>query len=143
MTPTLIVHITTCSLGYLLFGIAFVIGCVYRFRDLAIKHKRIKLPDRFPLSLQQLDRALFLSICLGLGFLTVGIPTGLMVLKAHSGVVSITSSRLLLPVSIWIFYMLILYLRYIKGVRGKNPARLAAIGFTCALISFLIELFML
>ncbi|WP_027185066.1 cytochrome c biogenesis protein CcsA [Desulfovibrio inopinatus] len=143
MTPTLVVHIAACSLGYLLFGFAFCVGCVYRYRDHIIKHKKLKLTDRFPFSLQQLDRILFTSICLGLGFLTIGIPTGVMVLKAQNGVLNLASGRLLLPVSIWLFYMLVLYLRYIKGVRGKNPARLAAIGFTCALLSFLLELFLL
>ncbi len=140
MPVTLILHIAISSLGYLLFGAAFAISCVYIYRDHAIKTKQFKMGDRFPWSLNQLDRALFISLIAGFVFMGIGLLLGIYVHKLVYGIVDLTSPRLIFPFFIWLFYLALLLFRLLTGLRGRIPAQLAACGFSCAALSFLFEL---
>lgn len=143
MSALLIVHIAACSLGYLLFGVAFVVARVYIHREKAIKTKRLRLNDRFPWSLNQLDRCLFMTLVAGFIFLSLGLPTGVAIQKAVNGVADFSSPRLLFPAAIWFFYLLILAFRQVTGLRGKLPASLAVSGFNFTAFSFLFEMYLL
>lgn len=140
MPIVLIMHIAACTVGYLAFGCAFVVACMYLVRDHSLKTKRFKLGDRFPLSLNQLDRYLFLSLLFGFSMMSVGIPLGVIVQKAMYGKVDYTSIRTIFPAVIWLFYFIVLLVRQFTGLRGKVPAYLSAYGFSCAAFSFIYEL---
>ncbi|CCH50268.1 cytochrome c biogenesis protein CcsA [Pseudodesulfovibrio piezophilus] len=140
MSNLLIIHITACSLGYILFMCAFMIACVYIGKERAIKSKRIKLSSSFPFSLNELEQMLFLSLSIGFAFLSLGIPLGVLAQKAMYGSVNLTSIRLILPSAIWLFYLLIFIFRSLTGVRGKTTAYMAVYGFNCTAFSFLIEM---
>ncbi len=140
MTPLLITHILTCTLGYALFALACGIAFVFIRRERAIKEKTLRLDQHFRLSLGQLDRVLLFTLFIGLALLTVGIPTGLMVQRVQHGAMDITSMRLVFPFVIWLFYLLIIVFRRVTGLRGKAVAHLAFYGFSCSVLSFLMEL---
>lgn len=140
MSPMLILHITISSISYILFGTAFAIACLYMYRNRKIKTKNITLDDRFPWSLDQLDRALFTTLIAGFVLMGVGLILGLAVHAAVYGNLRLVAPRLLFPLFIWMFYFLILLFRVLTGLRGTIPAHLTAYGILCVSLSFIYEL---
>jgi len=138
----LILHITICSLGYLLFGITSVIAFVYLKRERAIKTKAYKLGEGFPWSLRDLDRSFFVSLAAGFFAMGLGLLMGIALQNAKYGMVDLISSRILFPAGIWLFYLLILSFRLITGLRGKIPSYMAVYGFHAVILSFVLELYL-
>ena len=142
MPPILIFHIAACSLGYLCFAAAFAVACMYLHRDRSLKTKRVRLDGGRAWSLDKLDHALFLALVVGLVFLGVGLPTGVMVQQRMYGAADFASVRLLFPFTIWVFYLLIFLFRQLTGLRGRVPAYLSVLGFNCSVFSFLFEMYL-
>lgn len=142
MNTVLIAHIVLCSLGYLLFAAAFVLACVYMYRDRAIKTKQFRLGSSFSLSLNHLDRLLFLTLTAGFVLTGIGLPLGLAVQKTVHGTVDLTSLRFTLPAAIWLFYLFMLLFRLLTGLRGRIPAQLSVFGFNFAAFSLIFELYL-
>jgi len=140
MSALLFLHIIICSLGYLLFGITSVIAFVYLKRERAIKTKAYRLGEGFRWSLHDLDRSLFVSLTLGFVAMGLGLLMGIALQSAKYGMVDLTSSRILFPAVIWLFYLLILSFRLTTGLRGKIPSYMAVYGFHVVVVSFVLEL---
>ncbi len=140
MSTLLLFHIITCSVGYMLFGAACFIACAYIKVEQSIKSKTVRLNGRFPWSLQQLDRLMFATLIAGFALLSTGIPAGLMIQKSICGQITLISPRIILPLTVWSFYLLILVYRLRTGLRGRIPAYLAVCGFNFAVVSFLYEI---
>lgn len=142
MPALLVLHIAICSLGYLLFGVAFVIACIYLWRERTLKTKTLKLGERFRWSLNKLDRWLFASLLVGFITMGLGLATGIALQNAMNGSMDLTSPRLLFPAVIWFFYLLILVFRLLTGLRGRIPSYMAVYGFKAVALSFLFELYL-
>lgn len=143
MSSLITIHIWTSSISYLMFGFAFAIGNLYTYRYRVIKHKRLTLPDRFPWSMARLEDCLRITTVTGFILLNLAIPTGILIQREIIGQINIFSPRIIFPFFIWFYYLFILVIGRLAGIRGIRHANFSAHGFQLMCFSFIFELFLL
>lgn len=136
----LIIHIVSCALSYVFFGLAFVLALTYMRRAGRLKRKAVRLNERFPFSLHRLDLALYNSLLTGSVLLAIGLPTGLIAQENMTGIMDITSLRLMIPMVVLSFYLCAVLFRYLRGMQGMQAARMATIGFASMTFALIFEL---
>ena len=141
MSNFLIVHIATSTAGYLVFAIAFVIACLFIYREKTIKSKNVNLKEKFSFSLDILDKYMFTALTVGFILLSVGIPTGALLQRKMFGSINMFSPRLAIPSVLWLFYLIIIYARYKSGYRGRVTSYLVIFGGCCTMLSLFYELY--
>ncbi len=84
-------------------------------------------------SLERLERITFTSVTLGFALLTIGLITGLVVLKAHGqtrlGDRWFASPKVLLAFAAWVVYAIVLHAPINPSFRGRKVAILSIFGF--------------
>jgi ABC-type uncharacterized transport system permease subunit len=139
----LIAHASLSMLGYLLFGVACLASIFFLYQEKRIKNKTLLLQKVKVPSLGFLDTIIFKMVIAGFLFLTVGLLLGINMSVSTNAGVPRASLRQLLPVFTWLVYSILLINRSIIGIRGRNSAIWAIIGFSVAVISFVYEISLL
>ena len=122
------VHRVTAYGGALAFAIAAAVGAMYLIVSRRLRARTVP-PAAGPNfgSLERLDHLTLLSVTLGFGLFTVGTVTGLF--EMFSSDKQTPPAKLLLAVSVWVVYGIVLHSKVNPSFRGRKTAILSVIGF--------------
>ena len=136
------IHTTFVFWAYAGFTLAFIGGLAYLILEEDLKLKGVSKPAGHSIfhslpSLDTLDTVNYCALALGLTFLSGGIITGALGLKAVRGTYWLwTDPKLIWSLLCWLVYFFLLFLRAFYFWRGRKVAILSLIGFVVIIFSF-------
>jgi ABC-type uncharacterized transport system permease subunit len=121
------IHLATAFGGALAFAVAGAAGAMY-----LIVSRRLRARTATPAgpklgSLERLEHLTFVSVTLGFALFTVGTITGLV--EMSSSHKQTPPAKLLLALSVWVVYAIVLHSPINPSFRGRKTAILSVIGF--------------
>jgi ABC-type uncharacterized transport system permease subunit len=132
----LIAHISMIFAGYAALVLSFSASLVYLLQERALKAKQpAGILSRFP-SLQVTDEIGLRSLLIGFPFMTAGLLAGLLIAQMNFGHINFRDPKILLTVLTWVVYLILLYMRWSAGWRGRKAAYLAAGTFVMAIVAW-------
>jgi ABC-type uncharacterized transport system permease subunit len=132
----LIAHIALIFAGYAALVLSFSASLVYLLQERALKAKQSAgLLSRFP-ALQVTDEIGLRSLLIGFPFMTGGLLAGLLIAQMNFGHINFRDPKILLTVLTWVVYLILLYMRWSAGWRGRRAAYLAAGAFAMAIAAW-------
>ena len=127
-------HVSTAIIAYGSFGVSFVLGLLFLFRN-KVKDGGF-WADRIP-PREKLDLIAYRSVCLGLLFLTFTIITGAIWAERAWGSYWSWDPKETWSLITWLIYAVYLHLRINRGWNGKAAAVFAVIGFLCVIFTYI------
>lgn len=121
------VHRVTAYGGALAFAVAGAVGAMYLLVSRRLRAKTAAPAGPSLGSLERLEHLTFVSVTLGFALFTVGSVTGLV--EMFSGDKQTPALKLLLAMSVWVVYAIVLHSPINPRVRGRKTAILSVIGF--------------
>src|SRR5688572_15584209 len=112
--------------GAVAFIIAGAIGAMYLLANRRLRSKTAVPGPRFG-SLERLEHLTFVSVTLGFALFTIGSVTGLVKMLADHEPVPLV--KLVLAVSVWLVYAIVLHAPINPSFRGRKTAVLSVVGF--------------
>jgi len=132
----LIAHLSLIFSGYAALVLSFSASLVYLLQERALKAKRSAwLLTRFP-ALQVTDEIGLRSLLIGFPFMTGGLAAGLLMAQMKFGYINFHDPKILFSVLTWVVYLVLLYMRWNAGWRGRRAAYLAAGTFAMAIVAW-------
>ena len=129
-------HVTFAFLGDACFALAFCCGVMYLIQEHQLKSKRVgTLVRRLP-SLQVLDDLSYRALAWGFPLLTLGIITGAIWAEYAWGRYWGWDPKETWALITWLWYLLVLHLRGVRGWRGIRLTVLVVAGFVVVLFAF-------
>ena len=127
-------HRVTSYGGAVAFAVAGAVGVMYLIVSRRLRDKRIDLdtPNTFG-SLERLEQVAYSAVTLGFGLLTIGLITGVAHIYDRGGKTALgaewfLSPKVLLAVSGWVVYGLVLHAPLNPSFRGRRTAVLSIVG---------------
>jgi len=137
----LIAHLSLIFSGYAALVLSFSASLVYLLQERALKAKRSAgLLSRFP-ALQVTDEIGLRSLLIGFPFMTAGLIIGLLIADMNFGYVNFRDPKILFTVLTWAVYLVLVYMRWSAGWRGRRAAFLAAGVFAMAIAAWAANFF--
>jgi len=137
----LIAHISLIFAGYAALVLSFSASIIYLLQERALKAKRSAgLLSRFP-ALQVTDEIGLRSLLIGFPFMTAGLIIGLLIADMNFGYVNFRDPKILFTVLTWAVYLILVYMRWSAGWRGRRAAFLAAGVFAMAIAAWAANFF--
>lgn len=131
------VHVVAAFFAYASFALAFVGAILYLIQNRGLKAKRLgPFYHRLP-SLEVLETVVYQSIILGFALLTLALASGFIWTRDVFGVFWHWDPKFMSSLLTWFFYLAILYLHYVKSLRGRNVVMVSVLAFFCVLLTFL------
>jgi ABC-type uncharacterized transport system permease subunit len=135
------VHVVLIFTGYAGLFLSFGASLLYIAEERALKSKRIsawlpadeKQQKRGLPSLQTIDDICYNSLLFGFPFMTLGLAAGAVLAIERYGPYFFYDPKILLSLAMWIVYLVLLYMRWSSGWRGRRAALLAMVAFVVAL----------
>jgi ABC-type transport system involved in cytochrome c biogenesis permease subunit len=135
------VHVVLIFTGYAGLFLSFGASLLYIVEERALKSKRMSswltLEDQGPKkglpSLQTIDDICYNSLLFGFPFMTLGLAAGSVLAIEKYGPLFFYDPKILLSLAMWAVYLLLLYMRWSSGWRGRRAAMLATVAFVVAL----------
>ena len=118
------VHLVTSYGGALAFAVAGAAGAMYLIVSRRLRAKTAVAGPNLG-SLERLEHLTFVAVTLGFALFTVGLVTGLARLREHPT----PPAKLMLAVSVWVVYAIVLHSPINPSFRGRKTAILSVIGF--------------
>jgi ABC-type uncharacterized transport system permease subunit len=132
----LVAHISMIFAGYAALVLSFSASLVYLLQERALKAKRSAgILSRFP-ALQVTDEIGLRSLLIGFPFMTAGLLAGLLIAQMDFGHVNFRDPKILFSLLTWAVYLVLLYMRWNAGWRGRRAAYLAAGTFAMAVVAW-------
>jgi ABC-type uncharacterized transport system permease subunit len=132
----LIAHIALIFSGYAALVLSFSASLVYLMQERALKSKKsVGFLSRFP-PLQVTDEIGLRSLIIGFPFMTGGLVIGLFIAQMNFGHINFHDPKILITLLTWAVYLILLYMRWSAGWRGRRAAYLAAGTFAMAVIAW-------
>ncbi len=136
LNPYFTVHIVSAFFAYASFTLSFAAGILYLIQHHELKLKKAgtfyhKLP-----SLEELEMLIYQPMVWGASLLLTAVTVGIIWSKTAFGEFWIFDPKTIATVIIAIFYFVILYLRFVTSLRGKQGAVLSLFAFTLVVFSF-------
>jgi ABC-type transport system involved in cytochrome c biogenesis permease subunit len=133
-------HVALIFTGYAALFLSFVASLLYIVQSRALKAKlKSKQADlsssKLP-PLEVIDDIGYKSLLLGFPFMTLGLVMGAVIAQAKLGPTYFTDPKVALSLVMWLVYMILLYMRWNSGWRGKRAAYLATVAFVMALVAW-------
>lgn len=128
------VHVALIFTGYAALLLSFAASILYIVQEKSLKSKQLtsgvlaKLP-----ALQVIDDIGYKSLLLGFPFMTLGLIAGSVVAQANFGPTYFGDPKVVLSLLMWAVYMILLYMRWSSGWRGRRAAYLATFAFVIAI----------
>lgn len=120
-------HRVTAYGGALAFAVAGAVGAMYLIASRRLR-ARTAAPAGLGLgSLERLEHLTFVSVTLGFALFSLGAATGLVKMFADDK--QTTPAKLLLAVSVWVVYAIVLHSPINPSFRGRKTAILSVVGF--------------
>lgn len=131
-----IVHIVCAFFAYASFTLSFAAGILYliQYRELKVK-KAGTFYHKLP-SLEALEKLIYQPLVWGAPLLAAAIGIGMAWSQSAFGQAWFFDPKTIATVVTAIFYFMILYLRYISSVRGRQVAVLSLFAFALVVFSF-------
>ncbi len=127
------VHVVLIFTGYAGLFLSFGASLLYIVQERSLKSKHpAKLTTWLP-PLQTIDEICYNSLLFGFPFMTLGLAAGSVLAISKYGPYFFYDPKILLSFVMWIVYMLLLYMRWSSGWRGRRAALLATVAFVVAL----------
>ena len=132
----LISHIILIFTGYAALVLSFGASLLYLVQERRLKAKKAASLSSFLPALEVIDQIGYRSLLLGFPFMTLGLITGSVVALTTYGKVDFLDPKILLSVLMWAVYMLMVFIRWNSGWRGRRAAILASFAFVAALAAW-------
>jgi ABC-type transport system involved in cytochrome c biogenesis permease subunit len=127
------VHVVLIFTGYAGLFLSFGASLLYIVQERTLKSKHpARLSSWLP-PLQTIDEICYNSLLFGFPFMTLGLAAGSVLAIDKYGPYFFYDPKILLSFLMWIVYMLLLYMRWSSGWRGRRAALLATVAFVVAL----------
>jgi len=133
----LVTHILSVFVGEAVFALACGVGTLYILQERAIKRRSHGFFYRRLPSLELLDTAGYACVATGFTMLTIGLATGMVYAKAVWGSFWSWDPKEVWSAISWLIYAILLHQRITVGMRGKQAAVMAIIGFAVLIFTFL------
>ncbi len=128
----LFAHIATIFTGYAALFLSFAASLLYIAQEKTLKAKQPgSMFQRLP-ALQVIDDIGSKSLMLGFPFMTFGLICGAVIAQAQFGAKWFFDPKVVLSLLMWAVYMVLLYMRWNSGWRGRRAAYLATVAFIAA-----------
>jgi ABC-type uncharacterized transport system permease subunit len=125
----IVFHVCTLLVGYAMLFLSFVSSLLYLILSRQLKRKLTSnWADHMP-ALQEIDDLGYKALLLGFPFMTVGLLAGSVVAQERYGPTYFTDPKALFSLLMWSIYLVLLYMRWSAGWRGRKAAYLASVGF--------------
>lgn len=124
------VHVLTAMAGYGAFGVAAGLGVM----QLGLRNWGL---GKNPVSEGEIERMVEKAVALGFPWLTLGILTGAIWAQNAWGRYWGWDPKETWALITWLWYLLLLHVRALRGWRGRRSAALAVIGFGLVLFTFI------
>jgi len=134
-TGWLLAHITLIFTGYAALILSFGASLLYLIQERSLKLKRPGILSRLP-ALEVIDEIGFRSLLLGFPFMTLGLIAGTVVAQATYGRIDLLDPKILLSILMWGVYLVLLFIRWNAGWRGRRAAYLATGAFVAAVVAW-------
>jgi ABC-type uncharacterized transport system permease subunit len=135
-TGWLLLHIALIFTGYAALILSFGASLLYLVQERSLKAKKSReIFSRLP-ALEIIDEIGYRSLLIGFPFMTLGLIAGIVVAETTYGRVDFLDPKVTLSVLMWAAYMIMLYMRWNSGWRGRRAAYLAAGTFAAAVIAW-------
>jgi ABC-type uncharacterized transport system permease subunit len=132
----LVAHVCLILSAYAALVLSFSASLVYLLQERALKMKRsIWLLSRFP-ALQVTDEIGLRSLLIGFPFMTAGLAIGLLIAQMNFGHINFRDPKILVTLLTWAVYLILVYMRWSAGWRGRRAAYLAAGVFVMAIVAW-------
>jgi ABC-type uncharacterized transport system permease subunit len=130
-------HIAMVFVSLGIFCLAFLAALIYLLEHRQLKMRRFgKIFAIFP-PLDALDRLTVRAMVLGVTLLTAAILTGIYLAHSQWPKSWVYNPKFLFSVATWVWYVLILSLRYFAGWRGGRFFALIVVAFCFLIVTFL------
>ncbi|MEM9915926.1 MAG: cytochrome c biogenesis protein CcsA [Planctomycetota bacterium] len=133
------VHLAGVYLGTLGCAVAAVAGVMYLVVARQLKTKRNPRGLLRMASLESLERVITQSATLGFALLTLGLISGVVILRHDSDVLGPgwwSSPKVVTAFAAWLVFALVMNVRYATAFRGRRAAWLAIGGFLLLLVVY-------
>jgi len=127
------VHVVLIFTGYAGLFLSFGASLLYLVQERALKAKRSSAFFNWLPPLQTIDDICYRSLLFGFPFMTLGLVAGSVLAIDKYGPLFFYDPKILLSFIMWAVYMLLLYVRWNSGWRGRRAAFLATFAFIIAL----------
>jgi ABC-type uncharacterized transport system permease subunit len=132
----LVAHIILIFTGYAALVLSFGASVLYLLQERRLKAKKASSLISFLPALEVIDQIGYRSLLLGFPFMTLGLLTGSVVAITTYGRVDFLDPKVLLSVLMWAVYMIMVFIRWNSGWRGRRAAILASFAFVAALAAW-------
>ena len=140
-TSWLLVHIALIFTGYAALTLSCGASLLYLVQERTLKAKKAsQIFSRLP-ALETIDEIGYRSLLLGFPFMTLGLIAGVVVAETTYGRMNFLDPKVTLSLLMWAVYMIMLYMRWNSGWRGRRAAYLAAGTFVAAIIAWVANYF--
>jgi ABC-type uncharacterized transport system permease subunit len=137
----LIAHVSLIMAAYAALVLSFSASIIYLLQERALKAKRSTgLLSRLP-ALQVTDEIGLRSLLIGFPFMTAGLVVGLFIAEMNFGHIDFRDPKILFTVLTWVVYLVLLYMRWNAGWRGRRAAFLAGGVFAMAMVAWIANYF--
>jgi len=127
------VHVVLIFTGYAGLFLSFGASLLYIVQERTLKSKHpARLITWLP-PLQTIDEICYNSLLFGFPFMTLGLAAGSVLAVEKYGPLFFYDPKILLSLVMWVVYLLLLYMRWSSGWRGRRAALLATVAFVVAL----------
>lgn len=130
------IHVITSLFAHVFFLFAFILSVLLILQNYFLKNKKLKMSLKLP-SVVFLDDLSISIIFLAFIFLAIGVFCGILfAIKSQVSVLSF-DPRLISSLITLALYAFLLFLRFIKNVRGSRAAWLSVVGYLTLFLSFI------
>ena len=129
----IVVHIVLIFTGYAGLFLSFGASLLYLVQERTLKSKGTTPLITWLPPLQTIDDICYHALLFGFPFMTFGILTGSVLLIEKFGPMFFADPKIVLSFIMWAVYLLLLYMRWSSGWRGRKAAFLATIAFVIAI----------
>ncbi len=129
-------HASVIMLGYAAFGLAGAVALMYLIQERQLRTRR--LSSRFMLlpPILRLESAQSWLVIAGFCFLTLGLLSGIAVLKVLHLTFAHGDAKFLWSAAVWLMYLVLLIGRFVVGMNGRWMAWLSMAGCVFVLSTF-------
>lgn len=127
------VHVVLIFTGYAGLFLSFGASLLYIAQERSLKSKRQAPLLTWLPPLQTIDEICYNSLLFGFPFMTLGLAAGSVLAIEKYGPLFFYDPKILLSFVMWIVYLVLLYMRWSSGWRGRRAALLATVAFVVAL----------
>lgn len=130
------VHIALILTGYAALFLSFGSSLLYLAQAKQIKAKQpLGLFSKLP-ALETIDEIGYRALLIGFPFMTLGLIAGAVVAQAKFGPTYFHDPKVMLSLLMWGVYVILIYMRWNSGWRGRRAAYLATFGFMAAIMAW-------